>query len=271
MRRITTKKIFSTLCILCFSLFLLLISKPLISYGDTTNVIDSAELLSSQEEESLQDQIEDIKSRYSFEIVLHTTTATEGKTIRDYSDDFFDYNGYGSGPSRDGLIFVLDINNREYYSSTSGYGITAFTDYGLDFIHEKITSTLSDGDYYKALSHYLNLSDDLLKQATQGDPLDVGTKKPVNKGILVLIATAVSFIIALIVTGIMRLGMNTVGKNSKASNYVKNESLNLTEKRDLFLYKNVTRIKKPEPSSKGGSSTHRSSSGRSHGGRGGSF
>ena len=47
-------------------------------------------------------------------------------------------------------------------------------------------------------------------------------------------------------------------------------SYHLRTNQDLFLYSNISKRPKPKESSSG-SSTHRSSSGRSHGGRGGSF
>lgn len=52
---------------------------------------------------------------------------------------------------------------------------------------------------------------------------------------------------------------------------MKKESLNITEKRDLFLYRTVSRTAKPKNESSGGSSTHTSSSGSTHGGGGGKF
>ena len=57
-----------------------------------------------------------------------------------------------------------------------------------------------------------------------------------------------------------------------ASNYIKDNSLNINERRDLFLYNTVTRTAKPKnDDSGGGSSTHTSSSGTTHGGGGGKF
>ncbi|WP_426350878.1 TPM domain-containing protein [Alloiococcus sp. CFN-8] len=271
MRYFNKKRVLSALGTVFLSLFLVIIASPVLSYGDTNNVIDEADLLSMEEEEALQGTIEDIKNRFSFDIVLNTITTTGGKDIVDYSDDYFDYNGYGVGSNRDGLIFVINMESRDYYTSTSGYGITAFTDYGLDYIHEKVVSSLSEGDYYAAFSEYLDLSQELLIQAEEGTPFDVGQKEPVSRWVLAGAAFGISLIVALIVTGVMRRGMNTVRKEAFATNYVMRDSLNLTEQQDLFLYRNVVRSKKPEPSSSGGSSTHKSSSGRSHGGRGGKF
>ena len=63
-----------------------------------------------------------------------------------------------------------------------------------------------------------------------------------------------------------------LGSQAKAAakDYVKSGSLKLTEQKDLFLYRRVDRREKSESRS-GGSSTHTSSSGKTHGGASGSF
>lgn len=58
---------------------------------------------------------------------------------------------------------------------------------------------------------------------------------------------------------------------SLPGNYMKRGSLNVTESRDLFLYKTFTRTAKPKNNSSSGSSMHTSSSGSTHGGGGGKF
>jgi len=65
----------------------------------------------------------------------------------------------------------------------------------------------------------------------------------------------------------MKGQLKSVRFKSAASDYTKAGSMNVTESRDLFLYRTVSRREKPRENS-GGSSTHTSSSGRSHGGGG---
>lgn len=72
----------------------------------------------------------------------------------------------------------------------------------------------------------------------------------------------------------MKAKLKTVRFQAAAGNYMKNMkrgSLNVTESRDLFLYKTFTRTAKPKNNSSSGSSTHTSSSGSTHGGGGGKF
>ena len=51
---------------------------------------------------------------------------------------------------------------------------------------------------------------------------------------------------------------------------MKKNSMQITQSRDLFLYKTLGRTEKPKSEDRsGGSSTHSSSSGKTHGGGGG--
>ena len=69
----------------------------------------------------------------------------------------------------------------------------------------------------------------------------------------------------------MKSKLKTVRFQAAANSYMKAESMNITESRDLYLYSAVTRTAKPKNDDSGGSSTHTSSSGSTHGGGGGKF
>jgi uncharacterized protein len=86
----------------------------------------------------------------------------------------------------------------------------------------------------------------------------------------ILISAGVGLVIALITVGIMKGKLKTVRRQPAAGNYVRKGSMNITESSDLFLYSKVNRTAKPKNNGSG-SSTHTSSSGRTHGGGGGKF
>ena len=69
----------------------------------------------------------------------------------------------------------------------------------------------------------------------------------------------------------MRSKMNPVKCSAAANSSIVDGSFNLTRSGDYFLYKTVSKTARPKPASSKGSSVHRSSSGRSHGGGGGEF
>ena len=63
--------------------------------------------------------------------------------------------------------------------------------------------------------------------------------------------------------------MKTAVENDYAANYMKDGSMKLDISRDIFMYSKITKTEKAKSDS--ASDTHTSSSGETHGGRGGSF
>lgn len=53
-------------------------------------------------------------------------------------------------------------------------------------------------------------------------------------------------VVAFIVTGIMKAQLKSVRKQRTAANYVVSGSFQLTERMDVFLYRNVVRRERPK-------------------------
>lgn len=236
-------------------------------------VIDMADLLTDSEEATLITELDEISQRQNMDVVVATTDSLEGYSVRDYADTLYDQCGFGYGSNADGLLLLISMEDRDWYISTCGYGITAFTDAGIDYIGEQILSKLSEGEYMAAFEQYGELCDEFITQARSGKPYDKGSlpREPLSM-IWIPISLVIGFVIAKIAVGSMKSELKSVRSQAAANSYVKEGSMNVTESRDMFLYHTVTKTEKPKnDSSGGGSSTHRSSSGRTHGGGGGKF
>jgi uncharacterized protein len=237
-----------------------------------SRVVDNAGLLTSSEEVWLAETLDEISVENDFDIAVVTVMSLEGKTVSAFADDYYDYNGYGLGTDRDGILLLICIGTRDYYMTTSGFGIRAFTDYGINYIGDAIIDQLSDGEYYDAFDKFASLCENFVQEAKNNEPYDYDNeyKEVFDVLFTLLISVAVGFVFALIVLGIMKSKHKTVRRQPAAQNYVKQDSFNLTVSNDIYLYRRVSRTPKPKSNSSG-SSTHRSSSGRSHGGGGGRF
>lgn len=234
-------------------------------------VVDMADLLTDSEETALIEKLDEISLRQNMDVVVATTNDLEGYSVTEYADLLYEQCQFGYGDSNDGLMLLVSMEDHDWYISTCGYGITAFTDAGIEYIGEQIKTDLSEGNYADAFSEYAELCDDFISQAKTGKPYDSGNipRKPLSL-IWIPIALVIGFVIAKIVVGNMKSKLKTVRKQAAANSYMKDGSMNITESRDLFLYHTVTRTEKPKNNSSG-SSTHRSSSGTTHGGGGGKF
>lgn len=249
--------------------------------ADTINVLDHAALLSIGEELKLQAKIQTIVDTYAMDVVILTELGIGYKSPGLYAADAFDEMGCGVGANRDGMLFLLDLNGRNYFTATHGKAIHIFSDYGLDRLHDQVVSYLSDGEYYEAFDRYLQLVEKYLADYEETGIVYDRMNQPVLRDPLeVTMAAApiifiVAFVIALIVALSLKGQLKTVRRKQNASSYVKSGSFQLTRSQDIYLYTRTTRrkieIDTGSRSGGGGSSTFRSSGGGSFGGRGGKF
>ena len=234
---------------------------------------DHAGVLTEEENNELENALEELANRQSFDLAIVTIdNLDEGETMEQLADDLYEECQYGYGADNDGALLLVNVGGRQWQISTCGYGITAFTDAGIEYIGKQIKSDLSDGNYAAAFDTYANLCDEFITQARSGSPFDKGNlpRAPLSM-IWIPISIVIGVVLALIIVGSMKGKLKTVRQQAAANSYLKKDSLTITESSDLFLYHNVTRTEKPKENSSSGSSTHTSSSGTTHGGRSGKF
>lgn len=249
---------------------------PVAAADAMPRLVDMADLLSDDEESELSGKLDEISERQQVDIVVVTADSMEGETAAAYADDFYDDNGYGFGDGRDGILFLVSMEEREWYISTRGFGIRAVTDAGRDYMSEILVNDLRAGDYGAAFMSFAELCDDFVTQARNGAPYDTGNLPREPFGVVRNLAMAfgIALLLSLVVTGVMKGQLKSVKRQSAADDYMKRDSMQMTKKEDLFLYRHVAYKKKAESSSAngpGGSETHTSSSGATHGGGGGKF
>lgn len=249
----------TALCLLAVCVSPVFASNPLL--------VDEAQLLSSGERAALDSKLNEISARQGLDIVVVTVDSTDGKSPMEYADDYYDYNGYRS----DGILLLISMEERDWWISTTGYGITAFTDAGLDYISDRFVPYLSDGEYAEAFDIFAQLCDEFITQAKTDKPYDSNNlpKRPFRFGLNIVLSLVVGLVIAYIATASMKKDLKSAVKRETAHAYVKPGSLQLTNSQDFHLYTHLDRRERAESSS--GSSTHTSSSGTVHGGRGGKF
>lgn len=237
-------------------------------------LVDEAGLLSVGERQELHAQLDEISERQQCDVVIVTVPSLGGRSAASYADNYYDDNGYGMGSGDDGILFLIAMSERKWAISTYGFGITAFTDAGQEYIVEQLHSDLSDGNYYEAFATFARQADDFLTQAGKGEAYDTG-HLPVTAGDIgfcVAVGLIAGFLLALLRVLVMKSRMKTVYSQAAAFNYLENDSIRFQERSDYLVRKTVNKIYvKPKESSGGGSSVHTSDSGRSHGGSSGSF
>ncbi|HCP71159.1 MAG TPA: methanol dehydrogenase [Clostridiales bacterium] len=273
--------------LICLILCLLLLPSLFLSASaEQQYVIDNADLMSSSEEAALEEKVLSLREEYAVDVVILTVDSLDGQRPQDYADDYYDHNGYAD----DGLLFLLSMEERDWYISTKGSAIYALTDYGIQQVGETALPYLKNGDYYGAFDTFLDALPTYFSAYSDGAPIDGyadtsgdyyhGDQEDVvyyedqPRRVNILISIAIGAVIGGITVLIMRACMNTKRPQRSAGSYLDDSSYHLRTDQDLFLYSNVTKTRIQQESSSsggGGSSVHTSSSGSSHGGGGGKF
>ncbi len=239
-------------------------------------VVDNADLLTQTEENELSEKLQDISDELQFDAVVVTTNSIGSKTATEYADDYFDYNGYGRGSNNDGALFLVDMGDRKWAISTSGYGIEAIVDSALDDMEEEIVPYLKSGDYDGAFNEFADLTYDIVNDAKNGKSYSNSTtsttKNHKNIGTNLIVAFSIGAGISLIIILVYRSKLKPVKFQKEAKEYIVPGSFNLRRSDDVFLYFNITKVPIPKNNDSDDSgSFHSSSSGSSHGGSSGSF
>lgn len=139
--------------------------------GEYERLIDMADLLTYEEESELLETLNEISERQKMDIVLITSEDMDGYSdIQDYADDLYDYCDYGYGANRDGVLLLISMEESDWYISTCGYGITAFTDAGIRYLESAMKEDLSSGNYVAAFHTYASECDQLIMMAREGHP-----------------------------------------------------------------------------------------------------
>ena len=258
------KRIFS-----CLLLLLLMTSFAVTAQSDFQNpsIVDDAGYLMQSELSSLSKELDKVREKYSFEVAIYIESDMTSSTAQASADDIYDYNGYGAGENDDGILLYICSDTREYHFTTHGKGLKYFNSNGLKYLESKVTPYLSEKDYYEAFNAYIETTDELLQMAKDGKPYNekqYSTKYLIS---VIIAALLIPLLVAWILMKKKLKKMKTAVENDYAANYVKPGSMNISVSRDLFLYSKITKTERPKESS----GTHTSSSGRTHGGRGGSF
>lgn len=225
-------------------------------------LVDDAGLLEASQAQELEEKLDQIIEEYACDVAIITEESIGGMDIQDYADDFFDDYDYGMGEEHSGILLLVTMSEREWWMTTTGDAIDIFTDARQEEISDHFVSYLSDEEYYDGFVEFADLCENTIVQVQTEDEDDLlGT---------VIIAVGIGFVLSLIITGVMRSGMKSVRFKPDAADYLQKGSVRLNRSHDMFLYRQVTKSAKPKNNSSS-SSTHVSSSGRTHGGSGGSF
>ena len=275
----------TVLCVVMCVLLILSLPTRAAALQDLQYVVDQADLLTDEENNELNMLASALSEETQVDVLIALVETIDGETAEEYAVSL-------NGSRRwwdtdDAILFLIAVEEREWYISTFGKAITVFTDYGMDRLGTAAATYFSDGRWYDGFEFYMkDMLPTYFEAAQNGTPIDVyqpetglGYYDPIQEKSLWSVLP-ISLMIGVAVAGVslfaMRFSMNTKRRQHSAGDYLKSGSYQLRTHQDIFLYSNLSKTRRQQNTGgpgghHGGSSIHRSSGGRSHGGRGGKF
>lgn len=232
-------------------------------------VYDFADLFTDYQEEKLYENIVEYINSYNLDLAVVTTNDNNKLNAQEYAQDFYDYNDFRTN----GVLFLIDMDTREMYMTTTGTAIDMYNDYRIDEILDSAYYYISNGDYYDTASSFI---DDVSNYASIGLPNDSSynySDKVIFADIF-LKCFLIALIITIIVMVILVMKNKMVRKATSSREYLVKETMQINHVSETFLGAFVSKVRRSHDSGSsggGGSSTSSGSSGVSHGGGGRSF
>lgn len=259
-----------------------------------SRVFDQAGLLTEEEVKELEQQLARLQEKIKMDLVVVTTDDSQGKTSEEYADDFYDNGDYGRENSYSGALFLIDMDNRTLYISTSGDMIRLLTDERIENILDLAYAGAEAEDYYESACQFISGVENWYDKGIQSGQYNYDRETgriSIYRSIRWyegLTAAVIAFMAGIIpciaVKGSYAMKRERRLAQQSHIQYRGQCHFGYSSQNDNLINKSVTQRIIPRPvkssgsssngtrrSSAGRSTTHRSSSGRSHGGGGRKF
>ncbi len=248
---------------------LLFLSWGISAQAESTNqkhyIYDDAKLLTEEETAQLETLASERSMERNTAFVIITLNGTEGKSITQYMEDFYDEQALGyDQPHGNTALLIMDMQERDVY--LAGFKkAEQYLDSGrLEMIRNKITPALSEGDYFQAFSSFINTAHDYMGYEPGVNPENILFKWWFQLAAAIILAGVIVALMAFRTGGRVTVNANT---------YINKKQSTVINEHDQYIRKTVTRVKKPSNPSGGGGGGGggRTGGGHSYSGSGGKF
>lgn len=230
------------------------------------HVYDKAELLSTTEQEELEQMCIDYGTKAGIDIMILTHNDPDAVYAETYIENFED-----QIPDGNRVYILLDMQNRDVFMEGYGKAETYIHSKRIASIIEEITPDLSAGDYYDAFVTYIErsaayMSDDSElnydHDYTAGTPQSSDPNAPnydatwrgdSNSGsteLVDILSNVWVQLLAAITIGIITVSVMAFHSSGRmtagSANYIEQNNSGLIGRRDDYVRTQVTRVRKPQ-------------------------
>ena len=227
---------------------ILLMNFSVTNAAQVQSIIDTAGVLNASKVNALNQKIQRVEQAHKIRIAVAFVKSTGGRDIVAVANELLNEN-FSDGENG-GIILFVDVGGRQYYISTNSLMRKKITnDKGIPALEDDIQSLLTSGNYASAGNEFVEGVDELMTYYETNDaPYGArsGGFDPMAAALAVIIALFLGTVIRSILIG----SMSNVHHAFEAIDYLKKNTVDFKEKRDTFLFVNVTRRPKPRGGSR---------------------
>lgn len=229
-------------------------------------VTDQAGLLSAAQIEQLNQKIKRVEQTHKIKIGVVFAKSVGGRDMVSASDELLQKN-FNNG-TNGGIVLLVDMRDHKYEIAIDKRMTEKITNLeGIPFLKKKIQPPLSAGNYADAANEFVINVDSLITYyEANGMPYGSRSAKGFDP-MAATMAVVAALLIGIFIRSALIGSMSNVRHAMEAIDYLKKDTVQLTENRDTFLFMNVKR----RPKGGGGSHGGGGGGGHSGGGGGGSF
>ncbi|MEH7226722.1 TPM domain-containing protein [Bacillus sp. JJ1566] len=256
------------------------------TFANTEYIFDQANLFSESEILELQEQANSLSEQFQMDIRIVTTNDSHGKSAREYASDFYDSHGFGYGGTEDGVLYLIDMDNREVYIFTRDRIVDYFPDFTVEEILDHVYPYLTEEAFADSAKAFLSDVEATMNTGipegssssggyaqSDGDTSYPSSATAASDGELIkelLIYLAIAIGIGVISVGVMAM-YNRGRSTTTANTYLESNSFAVTNKMDRHYNTRVTQQKIQRNSNSGGGSSFSGGGGGRSGGGGRGF
>ena len=222
------------------------------------------DLLSDDEEASINAKLEEMSDRLDADVVIWVTSFFGNLDEESFIDACRKHISNNFGYKSNGyVIMMIDLEAKEtyfYIYSEGKVASKAFSDEFFDDLGDDVISLMESDKCFEAMNKYADSCDEAITESQKVKYFSVTR---------LIIAAVIGLIIGASVTASNKAKLKTVRSKPEANYYVREGSMTVNDSRDIYLYSKVTRTEKPRNDGSSGSSgsSHSVSSGLKSGKR----
>lgn len=245
-----------TVILLCLGLMMpfSVSASPETDTADTeeiSRVFDDYGLLDETEQAQLNQELADIYDEYGYDaVLLISPDIGEEEDYRQYAAEFMQENDIGYGDTHEGMCIFHQPDARNITIVFRGETQDDFTESIQEEMLDKCKERLKADDPfggYQSLIRDLKSGLSRISEGKKIRPMDIDDGTVASRFFTdLLMALVIMAIPTALMTGHQVRKMKTKVQQSNADQYTADGGLELTEKRDIFLYTTMTKTEKPK-------------------------